>query len=646
VVSWLPLYHDMGLIGAWLGGLYAGAPVVIMSPLSFLSRPARWLRTIGASRGTISAAPNFGYELAARKVDDEDLDGVDLSSWRLALNGAESVSPATLRRFSARFARFGFRPQALMPVYGLAENAVGLAFPPLERGPRIERIDRDQLSRRRRAEPVTGDAGGEEGADPAALEVVSCGLPLPGHEIRIVDGQGREREPRAEGEIEFRGPSATAGYYSAPDKTRALFDDGWLRTGDLGFIADGELFVTGRSKDLLIHAGRNLYPQELEDLIGDIEGIRKGCVAVFGGPGNGTEKLIVVAETREADPARQQELRRLIDQATISLIDIAPDEVVLAPPHAVQKTSSGKIRRSSTRELYLRGRIGAGAGSVRVELFKVWLAGAAARGRRALSGIRSAGFAAYFWATAAVLAFAGFVILLLVPSGTARWRIVRGVTRLFFRAAFLPLRVAGIDRLAGSGLVVANHASYLDGLVLAAALPGRSIFLAKRELADRFFTRVLFRRAGALFVERYDPSRTVEDARRAASAAGETARLVIFPEGGTTRRPGVASFGLGAFSVAVKADLPAQPVVLRGTRAVLQSGVWFPRRGAIEIEVGPTMRPAGPDMRHASELRDRARAFILERCGEPDLAREGRPRAREQNELQPAVQEENPWRRR
>ncbi|MGB5149879.1 MAG: AMP-binding protein, partial [Mycobacterium sp.] len=240
-VSWLPLYHDMGLIGAWLSSLYFGMPLVVMAPQVFLTRPSRWLAAIHANHGTISAGPNFGYELCLSKISDAELEGLDLSSWRLAFNGAEPVSPMTIERFTERFAPNGFRRDAMAPVYGLAESSVGLAFPPLGRGPLIDRVDRDTFVRSGRPESAT--PGQRD-----ALRFVACGQPLPGHEIRIVDATGHELGDRREGRIEFRGPSATAGYFHNPDATRALFHGDWLDTGDLGYIADADLYVTGRVK--------------------------------------------------------------------------------------------------------------------------------------------------------------------------------------------------------------------------------------------------------------------------------------------------------------------------------------------------------------------------------------------------------------
>ena len=354
VASWLPLYHDMGLIGCWLGSLYYGAPAAIMPPLGFLADPARWLWAIHRHRATISAAPNFAYELCLKLVRDEDIAGLDLGSLRRLANGAEPVSPDTIRRFAARFAPCGLRANAMAPVYGLAESVVALAFPPPGRAPLIDRIDRDSLAAHGLAVPVLPEV-------PDALELVACGQPIPGHEIRIVDESGRELPERHEGRVQFKGPSATAGYFRAPEKTRALFDGTWLESGDRGYIAAGDVYVTGRIKDMIIRAGRHLYPQELEELVGTVEGVRRGCVAAIASPdpASGTERLVVVAETRLRDPAALDDLRRrIVDASRAILPDMPPEEVVLAPPHAIPKTSSGKLRRAATRALYESGGLG------------------------------------------------------------------------------------------------------------------------------------------------------------------------------------------------------------------------------------------------------------------------------------------------
>jgi acyl-CoA synthetase (AMP-forming)/AMP-acid ligase II len=243
----------------------------------------------------------------------------------MVANGAEAVVPDTLRRFTERFARYGFRAEAMAPVYGLAENAVGLAFPPLGRPPVIDRIERKELARHGRAAQTTADV-------PDAVEFAACGRPLPNHQIRIVDANG-EVGDRREGHLQFRGPSATSGYLDNPGKSRELFDGPWLNSGDLAYAARGEIFITGRSKDIVIRAGRHIYPEEIEIAVGDLEGIRKGCVAVFGSTDAraGTERLLVVAETQLTEAGALAALRQRVAETAARLLEAPPEEILLVP---------------------------------------------------------------------------------------------------------------------------------------------------------------------------------------------------------------------------------------------------------------------------------------------------------------------------
>ena len=491
-VSWLPLYHDMGLIGAWLGSLYHGVPLVVMAPQMFLTRPSRWLRAIHTNRGTISAGPNFAYELCLTKVREAELEGLDLSGWRLAFNGAEPVSPATIERFIERFAPYGFRRDAMAPVYGLAESSVGLAFPPLGRGPLIDRIDRETFVR-------SGRADAAKLGERDTLRFVACGEPLPGHEIRIVDSVGNELGDRREGRIEFRGPSATAGYFHNADATRSLFHDDWLDTGDLGYMGGADLYVTGRVKDVIIHAGRNLHPAELEEAVGNLAGARKGCVAVFAAPDpdGGAERLVVMAETRADDEAATAALRSEIVSTTVDLLGVAPDDVVLAPPRTVPKTSSGKIRRAASREIYTKGTIGARPRPLWWELARLGLRGAAPSLRRARHAAAAVAFAAYAWVLFAVLAVLVIVLLTLFPRMQWRRRTASGAVRLLARLTGTPITVHGLDRLPGGpSIVVANHQSWLDGLALAVVLPSSFRFLAGEALEHQGAIGFVLKRLG------------------------------------------------------------------------------------------------------------------------------------------------------
>lgn len=616
VASWLPLYHDMGLIGCWLGSLYYGAPVLVMSPLAFLSDPTRWLWAIDRHRATISAAPNFAFEFCLKSADPGRIEGLDLSSLRALLNGAEPVSPSTMTRFIEKFAAYGFRREMLAPVYGLAENSVGLAFPPLGRGPIVERIDRRALDR----EGIARLAGAD---DKNPLLLVACGQPLPHHEIRVIDASGFEAPERHEGRLQFRGPSATKGYFRNPEKTRALFDGDWLDTGDRGYIAGGDVFITGRVKDVIIRGGRNIYPQELEEAVGALDGARKGCVAAFQAldPQTGSERLIVIAETRSRDPAARERLRKAIVETAQALLDLPPDDVVLAPPHAIPKTSSGKIRRAAARALYEAGALEGARVDPRWQVARLALSGGLPLARRMFGRLAALAYGAYVWALLAVIAAVVWPAVAAAPRRAWRHAIFAAGARLFFRLAGLAIDVEGRAPAAQS-IIATNHASYLDGAVVAAVCPGALSFVAKEELARQFFAGIFLRRLGAVFVRRTDPAGGVADARRALEAARGGARLVWFPEGTFSRMPGLLPFRLGAFATAVELRLPVVPMTISGTRSILRSGSWLPRRGNIRVRFSAPVLPQGEDFQAGVALRDAVRAEILAHCGEPDLAHE------------------------
>ncbi|MBM3565370.1 MAG: AMP-binding protein [Alphaproteobacteria bacterium] len=627
-VSWLPLYHDMGLIGAWLGSLYYASPLVVMPPMSFIARPERWLRAIHRYRGTLSAAPNFAFNLCLRRIEDREIAALDLSSWRCAFNGAEAVSAETVERFVERFAPAGFRRRAMMPVYGLAENSVGLAFPPLERGPAIDEIDRDVLMRSARAEPAKDSAH--------ALRLVACGQPIPNHQIRIAGADGRELPERREGRIQFRGPSATGGYFRAAEETKRLFSGEWLETGDLGYVAEGDLYITGRTKDMIIRAGRNIYPVEIEEAVGNVDGVRTGAVAVFGIPDReaGTERLVVMAETRARED-RLPALRAAIDATVTDLTGLPPDDIALVAPNTVLKTSSGKIRRAATRALYEKGAAGKG------RYLRGWH-----RARLALDAAwpllrriaRIAGdwaFGVYAWTLAVLAALAVIPVLILLPAEAARWAVLRGGLNLLARLAGIPFAIRGLENLPPAAqpcIFAVNHMSYLDGFVMAAAIPRIFSFVAKAELKGNPLVRVLLGRIGAAYVRRTDKEGSLQDARRLAEQAKVGRSLLYFPEGTLTRAPGLLPFRVGAFEAAIAAGLPVVPIAIRGTRSVLRDGTWRPQRGPIIVTIEQPLWPADIAIRTGGDpwattigLRDAVRNRILRHCGEPDAQHERAP---------------------
>ncbi len=622
-VSWLPLYHDMGLIGAWLGSLYHAVRLVVMPPLAFLARPQRWLWAIHRHGGTLSAAPNFAFELCVKRIDEATLDGLDLSSWRIAANGAEAISAATVDAFCARFAPYGFRREAMFPVYGLAECSVGLAFTPLGRGPRVDAVDRRTLADSGVARPV------EAAHSSDAVRLVACGQPLPRHEIRVVDGAGRELPERHEGRLQFRGPSATSGYYGRPQETARLFDDGWLETGDRAYIAGGELYVTGRSKDLIIRAGRNIYPAELEDAIGELDGIRKGHVAVFGigDRESGTERVVVLAETRKRSEAARADLLTGINALAADLIAAPPDEIVLAPPNTVLRTSSGKIRRAACKALYERGAIELRERAVWLQVARLALAGVGPQLRRARRAATAWLYAVWSWVAFATLALGAWLLAWLPLPRPLLWRSARALARSAGVLTATRVEVHHAGQLPPAGracVVVANHQSYLDGVLLLATLPRPPRFLVKGELERSALLARPLRRLGALFVERFDAAAGLAGLDEAGAALADGELLVVFPEGTFKRMPGLLPFHLGAFAMAVRHDVPLVPVAIRGTRSVLRAGSWFPRRAQIEVDFGAALLPSTGREAWAAALalRDAARAHLLAGSGEPDLAHE------------------------
>jgi 1-acyl-sn-glycerol-3-phosphate acyltransferase len=500
----------------------------------------------------------------------------------------------------------------MAPVYGLAENAVGLAFPPLGRAPIIDRIDRAGLTRQGRASPVAPD-------EFTTLEFVACGRPLPGHEIRIIGATGELGE-REEGRLQFRGPSATHGYLDNPTKNRELFDGDWLNSGDLAYIAGGDVYITGRSKDIIIRAGRHVYPEEIESVVGDIAGVRKGCVAVFGtrDPQRGTERVIVLAETRESERTSLARLRQRIEEAVIPLLEGPPDEVVIGPPHTVPKTSSGKLRRAFARERFESGRLALRPQPLWRQLLRLSIAGLRPQFRRTTRTLSEYLYAGWWWCVIVFIGAALWTTLLLLPLSSWRWALTHRMARTAFWLMGIRLDVTGAWPKTTGVVIVSNHASYLDGLVLAAVIPGEPAFIAKKELEPQFFAGPFLGKLGALFVDRADPEGGVEDVNKALDAAQAGRMLVFLSEGTFTRAPGLLPFRLGAFVIAARQHLSILPLTLRGTRSILRSDQWFPRRGAVSVTVGPLFSPDGSDFDAAVRLRDKVRAEILANCGEPD----------------------------
>ncbi|MFM9972574.1 MAG: AMP-binding protein [Burkholderiales bacterium] len=616
-VSWLPLYHDLGLIGANFATMVLGFPTVLMSPLAFLSRPSSWMRAIHRHRGTMSGGPNFSFELCLRRINDEEMQGIDLSSWRFAFNAAEPVSPTTIIEFEKRFAKYGLRGNCLSPSYGLAESSVGVAITTPGTAWRADRLDRERFTK-------NGEAVLANVEDPAPLTVIGCGTPIPGHDIRVVDAAGLELPDRQEGHLQFRGPSSTSGYYRNPEATKNLFAGEWVNTGDLAYLCDGTLFITGREKDIIIRGGRNISPYELEQAVGDLAGVRRGCVAVFGATDqvSGTERVVVLAEMRDRDTSRHDDLKRMINDLAVRLIAGPADDIVLAPAGTVPKTSSGKIRRVAARDYYQRGPSAVKGQAVWLQFARLTLTGAAPqlrRGLRVLAGALYALRAYVVFAMAFAVAFLGALVL---PVKSC-WNLGHRVAGLFFRWSGVRVAIRGLENIPlGQTVVLAsNHTSYLDALLLLSVLPYRGYaFVAKREFRENFLMRTLLKGFGTVFVERFDVAKSAEHANELVAAAARGVSLVVFPEGTLTRNTGLMEFRTGAFLAVVQAGVPVVPIALRGLRSVMRDGTWVLRQAPVSVNIGAPLMPSGNDWAAAVKLRDAVRAEILRSCGEPDLA--------------------------
>jgi fatty-acyl-CoA synthase len=344
LVSWLPLYHDMGLIGLLFVPMTTGCALVLGAPQDFMARPLRWMEWISQYGGTATAGPNFAWAVTTRALRRSDK--LDLSRLRVALSGAEPVDPQTVRDFVEAASRHGMRPEAVFPAFGMAEVAIAGTFPEPMRGLRTDLVDRKVLE--------TEGLAVTTGPGPQTKELVLLGKPVPGLEFRICDPDtGRERAPREVGEVEIRGTSVTPGYYRDDAATAAAFRGEWLRTGDLGYMVDGELVVCGRMKDVIIVGGRNVFPDDIERAAARVEGIRAGNVIAFGvEDARGRERIVVVAETRLDSAGNLAD--RVVKEVLVSTGETVR-EVVLLPPGTLPKTSSGKLQRSLTRRRYLEG---------------------------------------------------------------------------------------------------------------------------------------------------------------------------------------------------------------------------------------------------------------------------------------------------
>ncbi len=632
-VSWLPLYHDMGLIGAWLTLLLQGVPLVVMSPLAFLTRPERWLQVLSKYQGTIAAAPNFAYELCVRKISDKAMEGVDLRSWRVALNGAEPVNPETLERFTNRFAKYGFRREAMLPVYGLAEASLGVTFPPLYRGPKIDRVERETFTTQGRALPARAE-------DENTIAFVSSGVALPRHEVMVVDKDGNQVAERTEGFLWFRGASATSGYYKNEEATAKLFEGGptssedeypWVQSGDRAYQVDSEIYITGRVKDIIIKGGRNLYPHEVEELASRVNGIRKGCVVAFGlkGEETGTEKLVIVAESREEDRAKRAAAVAAINEEVSRGLGLPPDRVELIPPGSIPKTSSGKLRREETKQLYLAGTLSAAKAPAWLQIARLstgsFLSGAL---QTVLSGIRTGLekiYGVYFLIVFIVWIIPACAIVRLYKDYRAAGRYTSAALKLLFALTGIRVKVIGKEYMntPGAKVYASNHASYFDVLPLMMGLGVPYRFVAKGEVNNMIFIGTFLKQMGHLSFDRHDANSRLRQVEEIEEYLKQGESVFVFPEGTFTPEDGVRPFQLGAFRSAVATGAAVIPVSLAGTRKFLRDRSILPRPTHVIITLSPPIYPErgvtsgdSNQLREMVRLRDETREVIARYSGE------------------------------
>jgi acyl carrier protein len=612
-VSWLPLYHDMGLIGSWLFCLFYAVPLTVLSPIAFLTRPERWLWALSDSGGTLCPAPNFSYELCSRKIPDSAIEGLDLSAWRVAINAGEAVHPETLAHFAERFKPYGFRPESYVPCYGLAESTVALAFPPINRPPVIDTIRRDLFETEGRAQPA--DPG-----DPNVIRFVANGRPMPGHEIRLVDEQGNVLGERQQGRVFFRGLSMTSGYFRNPKATEAIMtDDGWMDSGDLAYWANGEIFVTGRLKDCIIKSGRNIIPQEIEAATAEVTGVRRGCIAAFGtvDEETGTERLVVAAETRATRPDELERIEAAVIEKIDLVLGIPPDLVLLVRPHAIPKTSSGKIRRNETRRLYLTGKLNAGKRApwvqivrLRFEQFGLWMDLALQRlGTHVRRWFNSA-------AMLGAASVAG-VFARLAPGRQAAAEIVHSAARNLLAWSAERVGLRGDEDIAKGkpAVFVANRAGVLDPLVLAGKL--RSPFL----VADSAALSLLPAKARFLLQPLVVPKLNGDAVPRGGTlreriqrALKEGHSIVIFADSAVGASPERSRFRLDAFQAATSLGCTIIPIGIRGTAELFGAHRRTTASWA-RIRIGEPVIPKVSGPGDLIELRECVREAIVKLCG-------------------------------
>ena len=614
-ISWLPLYHDLGLIGKWLGSLYCGAPLILFSPMHFLNRPEQWLWAIHYFRGTISAGPNFAYRLCAQKIEPATIEGLDLSSWRLAICGAETIHPNTIEQFTERYRHYGFNPTSFLPVYGLAETSLGLTTPPLRRAPWIDIIERKAFEEKDLAIPVT------DGNKKNCLEFVSCGKPLSELEVRIVDNNHQELPERHIGHLEFKGPSCMQGYYRNPEATAAAYHDGWWKSGDLAYKANGEFIITGRQKDIIIKAGRNLSPTEIEEITTQVDGIRQGCVIAFSVPDEqkGTEKLVIIAETREKNTARNNLIIEQINEKLGNAIDVTPDEIILVQTKTIPKTSSGKLQRAACKTAYLQGQIGKKSLPAWAQLAKLGLKWVGREAIRILSTLGKIVYSIYVFSLFGISLLPVWLSLFFLSRKIAI-RICKPWIKFLSNIAFCPIKINGQENLAKAPVLIfaVNHTSYLDAVVMIGMLPANTRFVGKKELLKVPVLRTFMKKLDHFAIDRADFT-NAKYTQEMEQALLNGSSILIFPEGTFGYATGLRPFKSGAFKMATETNIPVCPIAIKGTRNILRGHDKLLKPGKIEITICQPIFPKGTDWVAITQLKNSVYTEIAKYCGEPTL---------------------------
>lgn len=612
VVSWLPLYHDMGLIGKWLGSLYYGVPASIMPPQSFLARPERWLWNIHYHRGSISAAPNFAYGYCTQKIPAHAIEGLDLSSWRIAANGAEAVDPDIFRAFYARFAQYGLNEKAPTAVYGLAESTVALSFSSVNEVQTYDCIDRGALESDKQAINVERNHKG-------SLELASCGQVIPGHALRIVDDHDNPLPERHVGLIQFKGPSSLVAYYNNDAATEAIKHGPWYQTGDLGYIGDGHLYITGRKKDLIIKAGRNISPETIEEATSQVADIRKSCVIAFGinDRQTGTEQVVIVAEMRKNSQRQKKAIRDDIRQVISRQLGDPPDKIILVMPGTIPKTSSGKLRRATCKQDYLAGKLGQTGAPLWWQLTKIISKSYGQKMAHLLTIIARMVYTAYVALLFSMVIIPLWLLIIVLPKDIAAITI-HYVFRVLLVLAGMPVTRQHADRQPNTTPIVfvANHASYLDSIILMAYLPTNAAFIAKREVLRVPILATFIKKMDHITVQRENKKDRLSVLKQAHALLKTDKSIIVFPEGGILSPDGIHPFKSGAFAMAAERQCPLCPISIHGTRRILRANNVLLRPGRITLTYQQALRAKNNTWAEINRLKTEARRLIGRDSGE------------------------------